>query len=125
MDHVGNPRHKGVLDGAQVMMTGGSPECGGSVKIYLKGDGNGSIEDLSWTGEGDIISMGSTSIVVERVVSEGLTMDEVLALDYRDLLDEIGREVIGTRTRHATMGLSTLKNAVQKYRRDRRFAEVK
>ncbi|CAN5179834.1 hypothetical protein BH18ACT10_BH18ACT10_10660 [soil metagenome] len=122
VDHVGNPRHKGVLDGAQVIMPGGSPECGGSVRIYLKGGEGGSIEDLSWTGEGDTISMGSTSIVVERVVSEDLTMDEVLELDYKNLLDEIGREVIGNRTRNATMGLSILKNAVQKYRRDRRSA---
>ena len=115
MDHVGNPRHKGVLDGAQVVMPGGSPECGGSVVVYLRGDGNGSIEGLSWTGQGDIISMGTTSIVLDRVLSEELTMDEVLALDYDELLQEIGRDVIGTRTRHATMGLSTLKSAVRRY----------
>ena len=119
MEHVENPRHKGVLDGAQVMMPGGSPECGGSVTVYLKGNGKGRIEGLSWTGQGDTISMGATSIAFERVLEEDLTMGEVLDFDYEVLLQEIGRDVIGSRTRNATMGLSTLKSAVRKYLRER------
>lgn len=119
MEHAENPRHKGVLDGAQVMMPGGSSECGGSVTVYLKGNGKGRIEGLSWTGQGDTISMGATSVAFERVLEEDLTMDEVLDFDYEVLLQEIGRDVIGSRTRNATMGLSTLKSAVRKYLRER------
>ena len=120
VDHFGNPRHKGVLEEADVQMPGGSPECGGSVVVYLKGDGNGGIEDLSWTGQGDTISMGAMSIIVERVRREGLSLQEVLDLNYERFMDAIGRDVIGSRTRNATLGLSTLKNAVRKYQRDRR-----
>ncbi|HEX2109701.1 MAG: iron-sulfur cluster assembly scaffold protein [Actinomycetota bacterium] len=117
-DHARNPRHKGVLEGADVAMPKGSPECGGSVVIYLKGKGDGRIEDLSFTGEGDTISMGATSIIVQKVLVEGLTMEEVLALDYDEFVEGLGREVIGSRTRNATLGLSTLKSAIHKYRRD-------
>ncbi len=99
-------------------MPGGSPECGGSVVVYLKGDGDGRIEDLSFTGEGDTISMGATSIIMQKVLGESLTMEEVLALDYDEFVDGLGREVIGSRTRNATLGLSTLKSAIHKYRRD-------
>ena len=120
VDHFGNPRHKGVLEGADVQMPGGSPECGGSVIVYLKGDGNGGIEDLAWTGQGDTISMGATSVIVERVRSDDLTLQQVLDLDYEAFMDSLGRDVIGSRTRNATLGLSTLKNAVRKYQRDRR-----
>jgi nitrogen fixation NifU-like protein len=120
VDHFGNPRHKGVLEEADVQMPGGSPECGGSVVVYLKGDGSGGIEDLSWTGQGDTISMGATSIIVERVRREGLSLQEVLELNYERFMDSIGRDVIGSRTRNATLGLSTLKNAARKYQRDRR-----
>ena len=123
VDHFGNPRHKGVLEGADVQMSGGSPECGGSVVVYLKGDGNGGIEDLAWTGQGDTISMGATSVIVERVREDGLTLQEVLDLDYEAFMDTLGRDVIGSRTRNATLGLSTLKSAVRKYQRDRR-AEI-
>ena len=120
VDHFGNPRHKGVLEGADVQMPGGSPECGGSVVVYLKGDGNGGIEDLAWTGQGDTISMGATSVIVERVRNGNLTLQEVLDLSYEGFMDSIGRDVIGSRTRNATLGLSTLKNAVRKYQRDHR-----
>ncbi len=117
VEHAKNPRHKGVLEGADVAMPGGGPECGGSVVVYLKGDGNGRIEGLSFTGQGDTISMGSTSIALERVLVEGLTMDEVLDLDYGAFVEGLGRDVVGSRTRNATLGLSTLKSAIRKYRR--------
>ena len=123
VEHFESPRHKGALEDATVVMPGGSPECGGSVTIYLKGDGNGEVEDLSWTGQGDTISMGATSIVVERILREDLSIDDVLEMDYEEIIDSLGRDVIGNRTRHATLGLSTIKAAVRQYRRtDRQVA---
>jgi nitrogen fixation protein NifU and related proteins len=119
VDHATDPRHEGVLEDADVAMPGGGPECGGSVVVYLKGGDDGRIEDLSFTGEGDTISMGAASIIVQRVHDENLTMDEVLDLDYEGFVDELGRDVVRSRTRNATLGLSTLKSAIQKYRRDR------
>ena len=118
VEHAKNPCHKGVLKDADVAMPGGSPECGGSVVVYFKGDGNGKIEDLSWTGQGDTISMGATSIAIERVRDGGLTVQQVLDLDYDAFVDGLGREVIGSRTRNATLGLSTLKAAIRAYQRD-------
>jgi len=119
VEHAKNPRHKGVLEDADVAMPGGSPECGGSVVVYLKGDGNGKIEDLSWTGQGDTISMGATSIAMERVRDEGLTVQQVLDLDYDAFVEVLGREVIGSRSRNATLGLSTLKAAIREYQKGR------
>ncbi len=124
MEHAGNPRHEGVLEGADVAMPGGGPECGGSVVVYLKGDGDGRIADLSFTGEGDTISMGAASIVMQKVHDEGLTMQEILDLDYGAFVEELGRDVVASRTRNATLGLSTLKSAIQKYRRERLSGEL-
>jgi len=45
-------------------------------------------------------------------------MDEILALDYEAFVDRVGREAVGSRTRNATLGLSTLKSAVRKYQKD-------
>ena len=120
VEHAKNPRHKGVLEDTDVAMPGGSPECGGSVVVYLKGDGSGGIEDLSWTGQGDTISMGATSIAMARVRDEGLTAQQVLDLDYDAFVEGLGRELIGSRTRNATLGLSTLKAAIKAYQRDER-----
>ena len=118
VDHYQNPRHQGVLEGADVMMPGGSPECGGSVVIYLKAGEEGDIRGLSFTGQGDIISQAGTSLILEQVLNEGLTMNEVLALDYEAFVDHVGRETVGSRTRNATLGLSTLKAAVRKYQKE-------
>jgi nitrogen fixation NifU-like protein len=64
--------------------------------------------------------MGATSAIVERVREDGLTLQQVLDLDYEAFMDTLGRDVIGSRTRNATLGLSTLKSAVRRYQRDRR-----
>jgi len=118
VEHARSPCHKNDRDvqrDADVAIPGGSPECGGSVVVYLKGGDDGKVEDLTWIGEGDTISMGATSIVVERILSEGLGMEEILEIDYEEFIDSLGREVIGSRTRHATLGLSTIKGAVRLY----------
>lgn len=118
VEHYQNPRYGGILEEADVAMPGGSPECGGSVVIYLKAGEEGRIQGLSFTGQGDIISQGATSMILEQVMKDGLAMDEVLALDYETFVDRVGREAVGSRTRNATLGLSTLKSAVRKYRKD-------
>jgi nitrogen fixation NifU-like protein len=118
VEHFESPRYKGALEGADVVVPGGSPECGGSVTVYLKGNGNGEVESLTWTGQGDTISMGATSIVVERIMSENLSMEEILEEDYGELIDSLGRDIIGNRSRHATLGLSTIKAAVRVYKKD-------
>ena len=118
VDHARNPRHEGVLEDADVAMPGGGPECGGSVVVYLKGDGDGGIEGLSFTGQGDIISLGAASIIMQRVHEEGLTMEEVLDLDYGAFVEGLGSDVVGSRTRNATLGLSTLKSAVRRYQKE-------
>jgi len=119
VEHYHNPRHRGVIEEADVVMPGGSPECGGSVVIYLAAGKEGRIRGLSFTGQGDIISMAGTSLILEQVMDDGLTMDEVLALDYDAFVDHVGREAVGSRTRNATLGLSTLKSAIRRYRKER------
>ena len=43
-------------------------------------------------GKGDTISMGATSIVLERILDEGLSMEEILEMDYEEFIDSLGRE---------------------------------
>jgi nitrogen fixation NifU-like protein len=120
VEHASNLRYQGVLEDADVAMAGGGPECGGSVVVYLKGDGNGRIEDLSFTGQGDTISMAAASMVMQKVLEEELTMSEVLDLDYGAFVESVGSDIVGSRTRNATLGLSTLKSAIRKYQGDKR-----
>jgi len=107
--------HRGRLDGADVVVPGGNPGCGDAVTIYLKVDKAGDrVAGLSFEGEGCTISQAAAAIVTERV--QGRPLAEIEAMDYNDMVDALGREVVQSRPRCATVALSTLKAAVRKYR---------
>ena len=117
LDHYQNPRHHGAIDPVDVVMPGGNPGCGDVVTIYLKVDESGDkIEDVSFEGQGCTISQAAASIVTEMV--QGKTLAEVDEMDFNDIIDELGREVVSTRPRCATLALGTLKSAIVKYRAD-------
>ena len=119
LDHYQNPRHHGQIDPADVTMPGGNPGCGDVVTIYLNVDREQNrIVDVAFEGEGCTISQAAASILLERMVGQPLSaVDE---LDYHDMIEELGRDVVSTRPRCATLALGTLKAAVKKYRIDRR-----
>ncbi len=88
LDHYQRPRHRGALEEADVEMPGGNPGCGDVVTIYLKGaDDHEHLDEISHEGEGCTISMAATSMLLEQVVEGKLKMDEVLELDYNEMIE--------------------------------------
>jgi nitrogen fixation protein NifU and related proteins len=125
LDHYKNPRHHGAIEDADVEMPGGNPGCGDVVTIYLKGaEDHEHMADVSYEGEGCTISMASSSMLLEQVVKGNLTMDEVLEFDYNEMIDQLGRQIVASRPKCATLGLGTLKAAIRKYQQDKRLAEA-
>lgn len=112
-DHYENPRNYGSLEDADVVLKGGNPGCGDIVTVYMKVDGNDTIEKVNFEGEGCTISQAAASILTEMV--EGKPLAEIEAMDYNDLLNILGREVVMTRVRCATLALGTLKGAIKQY----------
>lgn len=112
VDHYKNPRHSGTMDDADVNMPGGNPGCGDVVNIYVKADGS-RIERASFVGHGCTISQAAASILLERVNREHLSFGDVLDYSYDEMIDQLGREVVGFRHRCATLALGTLKAAVK------------
>jgi len=122
-DHYQRPRHRGRVEDADVEMPGGNPGCGDVVTIYLKGANDQEhIDEVSYEGEGCTISMAASSMLLEQVVENNLTMDDVLALDYNEMIDQLGRQIVASRPRCATLGLGTLKAAIRRYQQDKRLA---
>ncbi len=122
LEHYQQPRHREKLPDADVAMPGGNPGCGDVVSIYLKvarAEGQPErIDKVGWVGSGCTISQAAASIVAELVNEGQPTLDEILEMSYEDLVDTLGREVVATRPRCATLALGTLKAAVRRYRRD-------
>jgi nitrogen fixation NifU-like protein len=122
LDHYEKPRHRGAMEDADVAMPGGNPGCGDVVTIYLKAaDDQEHIERATYEGEGCTISMAASSMLLEDVQSGDLTMDQVLELDYHEMIEQLGRQVVASRPKCATLGLGTLKAAIRKYQKDRRL----
>jgi nitrogen fixation protein NifU and related proteins len=123
LDHYQNPRNHGALEHADVTMPGGNPGCGDVVTMYLKVDDAGErVEQVSFEGSGCTISQAAASILTEMV--EGKPLALVDEMDFNDMIDELGREVVNTRPRCATLALGTLKAAITKYRTDKVRAEL-
>jgi nitrogen fixation NifU-like protein len=100
---------------ADVVLGGGNPGCGDIVTFYLKIDPEERITGVSFEGEGCTISQAGASVVTEMVL--GMQLQEVEALDLNAMVDELGRDVVVSRTRCATLGLGTVKGAIAEYRR--------
>jgi nitrogen fixation protein NifU and related proteins len=122
LDHYQRPRHRGALENADVEMPGGNPGCGDVVTVYLKGaEDQEHMEDVSYEGEGCTISMAASSMLLEDVHKGDLTMDQVLEMDYNEMIEKLGRQIVASRPKCATLGLGTLKAAIRRYQQDRRL----
>jgi nitrogen fixation NifU-like protein len=114
LDHYENPRNRRAMPDATVSIRGGNPGCGDVVTIYLKVDGDERITDASFEGEGCTISQAAASILTELVI--GSTLEAVREMDFNDFVDHMGREVVMSRPKCATLALNTAKAAERKYR---------
>lgn len=114
LDHYESPRHYGALPDATVEQKGGNPGCGDIVTFYLKVDGDGRIEEISFEGEGCTISQAGSSMVTEMFT--GKTLADVENTPNEVMLEMIGRELAATRLKCATLGINTTKAAVRALR---------
>ena len=122
LDHYDNPRNKRVMDPADIEASGGNPGCGDIVVMYASVDDDGKVTDASFQGEGCTISQAAASMLTEEMV--GKTLDEVKDMSFSDVIEEMGKDVVSTRTRCATLALTIMKNAAERHQRDKWLADL-
>src|SRR5947209_19669842 len=118
LDHHDHPKNKRILDPADIEASGGNPGCGDIVVMYASVDAEGRITDASFQGEGCTISQAAASMLTEDVV--GRTLDEVREMSFENVIEEMGRDVVSTRTRCATLALTIIKGAAERRQRQQR-----
>ncbi len=121
IDYYQNPRNKGRLDDATVSASGGNPGCGDVVTMYVTIE-DGIARRISFEGQGCTISQAGASMVAEKYEGEPIETIEQGSTD--DMIDEMGREVVISRVRCATVGIGTLKAAVQQLRQQQTMREI-
>ena len=113
LDHYENPRNKGEIEHPDVNLSGGNPGCADVITMQARFNDDGKVEEIAWDGEGCTISRAAASYVAETV--EGKSMDEIEEMDFEDLIEQLGRELVMTRPTCATLALGTLKKGVHEF----------
>lgn len=90
IDHYENPRNVGGFDkNDPTIATGmvGAPACGDVMKLQLKINANGIIEDAKFKTYGCGSAIASSSLVTEWV--KGKSIDEATAISNMDIAEEL------------------------------------
>ena len=89
LDHYENPRNVGKWDPAKNIGTGmvGAPACGDVMRLQIKVDDNGIVEDACFKTYGCGSAIASSSLVTEMI--KGMTLDEADLIKNTDLAHEL------------------------------------
>ena len=90
MDHYENPRNVGSFEkGDTTVGTGmvGAPACGDVMKLQIKVNDNGVIEDAKFKTYGCGSAIASSSLLTEWVKNK--TLDEALEIKNTDIAEEL------------------------------------
>lgn len=121
MEHYEDPINWGSMEDADVVQKIGNPGCADVITVYLKINGEGHVERISFEGEGCTLSMAGTSMVMEMV--EGKTLEEVKAIPLDAVIEILGRELAMTRPKCSTLGLNAVRFGLDKYRKKKLLEE--
>jgi nitrogen fixation NifU-like protein len=90
LDHYENPRNVGAFDkGDEAVGTGmvGAPACGDVMKLQIKVNEQGLIEDAKFKTYGCGSAIASSSLVTEWV--KGKSLDEALSIKNTQIAEEL------------------------------------
>jgi len=107
-DHLANPRHVGELPDANAAGEETNPVCGDRMRISLRVR-DGRIEAAGFLAYGCPPTLVCGSVLMEMIA--GKTVEEIMTLTRKDLLDAIGG--LPLRKHHAAaLAIETLRNAL-------------
>ena len=123
LDHYENPRNVGSFDKTdEGIATGmvGAPACGDVMKLQLKVNKDGIIEDAKFKTYGCGSAIASSSLVTEWV--KGKTLDQALAIKNTQIAEELALPPV--KIHCSILAEDAIKAAIADYRSKHGEAEV-
>ena len=113
MTEARQPQNFGPLKEASAIRSYINPSCGDSVKVYVKLDQEKKkLLDISWEGNGCVISMASMSFLSAKV--KGMNLVKINKLAANDLKQMLGlKEITPSREKCMMMGLMAIRKAIK------------
>lgn len=116
IDHYENPRNVGSFDkDDDTVGTGmvGAPACGDVMRLQIKVNAEGKIEDARFKTYGCGSAIASSSLVTEWV--KGKTLDEALQIKNSDIADELALPPV--KIHCSILAEDAIKAAISDYRK--------
>jgi nitrogen fixation NifU-like protein len=116
LDHFNNPRNVGSLDKRDPNVgTGmvGAPECGDVMKLQVKVNGEGVIEDAKFKTFGCGSAIASSSLATEWL--KGKTLDEAMTIKNTDIVNELSLPPV--KIHCSVLAEDAIRAAIADYRR--------
>ena len=87
MDHFANPRNVGIIEDANAIGEVGNAKCGDIMKMYMKINDEGVIEDIKFKTFGCGAAVATSSMATEMV--KGKTIEEALKLTNKAVAEAL------------------------------------
>ena len=117
LDHYKNPRNHGELEDPTFSHVGENPSCGDTIRMDVRlADDGETIEYVAFSGDGCAISQASASMLSERL--QGLTLDELAAMDTDDVTEMLGVDISPMRIKCAVLARQVAQDGAKLYEGD-------
>ena len=116
IDHFENPRNTGSLDkNDNSVGTGivGAPACGDVMKLQIKVNDNGEIEDAKFKAYGCGSAIASSSLVTEWI--KGKTLDEAQEIKNKDIAEYLSLPPV--KIHCSVLAEDAIKSAIEDYKK--------
>ena len=107
LDHHRAPRNTGTLENPTHSHEENNPLCGDIIRIDLRVNETGMIEQVAFKGRGCAISQASASMLTEMI--DGKSLAEAKQIGKEDILKALGIPIGPARLKCALLSLKVLK----------------
>jgi nitrogen fixation NifU-like protein len=118
IEHYENPRNVGSMDAADPNVgTGlvGAPACGDVMKLQIKVNEQGVIEDAKFKTFGCGSAIASSSLATEWI--KGMTVDQAMAIKNTQIVEELNLPPV--KIHCSVLAEDAIKSAIADYRKKR------